>query len=100
MSSRLLLHTELIKCCDNVYFDPPESLRMKYPCIVYSRSSSRSSYANDKTYSYRQGYQVTVIDRDPDTEIPVRLLRNLSFISFVREYVYDNLHHMVFRIYY
>lgn len=100
MPSRIKFHEELVKACPNVYFDPPESLKMKYPCIVYSRETSRTKYADDKIYNYRQGYQVTVIDKNPDSTIPETLRRDLAMIDFSREYVADNLHHTVFRIYY
>lgn len=100
MSTRIDLYNELKKACSNIYFDPPESLKMKYPCIVYSRDNSRTKYGDDKVYVYRQGYQVTVIDKNPDSPIPESLLYSLSMISFQREFVADNLHHTVFQVYY
>ena len=49
MASRLNLHNELIKMLgtNNVYYQPPESIKMKYPAIVYSKSNIRSTFAND-----------------------------------------------------
>lgn len=83
----------------NVYFQPPESLKLRYPCIVYERSDIRTDRANNRTYQKHKCYTVTVIDRDPDSEIPDRLLE-LDYCGFDRHFVSDNLNHDVFRLYF
>lgn len=84
----------------HVYFQPPESIKMVYPSIVYTKSSGRSTYANDKNYTFKQSYDVTVIDPDPDSEIPESLLEAFQYAQHDREFIADNLHHSVFTIYY
>ena len=51
---------------ENVYYQPPAGLQMKYPCICYERSKIRNLAANDKVYLQRFFYSITVMDKDPD----------------------------------
>lgn len=83
----------------NVYFNPPESLKLKYPCIVYNRYRDAHYYANDEHYYYKKSYSVSVIDYNPDSTIPDKLLK-LPYCAFDRHYTADNLHHWVYTIYY
>lgn len=106
MSRRLELHDIFIDILgtrdqveSRVYFQPPETLKMKYPCIVYRRSRVDPKHANDELYNYSMGYMVTVIDPDPDSEIPYKVL-NLPLCRQDRYYTTDNLNHDVFNIYY
>lgn len=84
---------------DNVYYQPPESIKLKYPCIIYEKNNIDVDYADDSAYQMNDMYLVTLIGRDPDTEIPYQLLL-LPTSSFERRFVSDNLYHDVFRIYY
>lgn len=101
MRDRLDLHETLCSVLGsrNVYFSPPESVKIKYPAIVYTRSSIDSRFANDGVYSKSHGYSVTIIDDDPDSEIVERMLE-LPMCKFDRHYVSDNLNHDTFTIYY
>lgn len=83
----------------NVYFQPPTNITMKYPAIVYTRVSDKTKYAGNSLYSRYIKYQITVMDRDPDSQIPqgVSALQNCSFD---RHFVADSLNHDVFNIYY
>ena len=83
----------------NVYFQPPESLKLKYPCIVYERSYIRMIRADNDIYQANKEYTVTVIDEDPDSLIPDKMIA-LKYCAFDRHFVADNLNHDVFRIYY
>ena len=83
----------------NVYFQPPESLKLKYPCIVYEIGNVRDDYANNSEYHRHKLYTVTVIDEDPDTELTDKML-DLSYCRFNRRFVVDNLYHDVFDLYY
>lgn len=101
MASRLQLQTELEELLGskNVYYQPPASVRMKYPAIVYSRESIENVHADDNVYMQKHFYQVTVIDEDPDSEI-VSKVSKLSACRFDRHYTADNLNHDVFTLYY
>lgn len=85
----------------NVYFQPPESVKLKYPCIVYERSDVRTSSANNHIYLNHKQYTVTYIDEDPDSEIPDKLLE-LPYCSLNPggHFTSDNLNHDVFTLYF
>ena len=100
MASRLDLHNML---CDilgsaNVYFQPPASLALKYPCIIYERDNPSVMYANDSPYSHRKCYKVTTIDYDPDSPIPDKVAM-LPYSKFVASYKANNLNHDVYELY-
>lgn len=83
----------------NVYFQPPESVKLKYPCIIYSLADIYTRNADDRHYSMQKVYNITVISRDPDNTIAASIL-NLSRTRFDRRYVADNLYHDILTLYY
>ena len=99
--SREQLHELLVAALGsrNVFFQPPESVKMEYPAIVYSRSDIRNVFANDAVYSQDRAYEVTVIDADPDSEI-IKNLSLLPYCRFNRHFKANNLNHDVFTIYF
>jgi hypothetical protein len=101
MADRLSLQDELetLLGSRNVYFDPPESVKMKYDAIRYTRKQIENNYANDSVYNQNNCYELIVIYRDPDSDIPIKVSR-LPKCRHDRHYVVDNLHHDVFTIYY
>ena len=101
MTNRVKLQSlfESILGSRNVYFQPPESLKMKYPAIVYSLDSIDVTFASDDNYRKLPRYSVTVIDEDPDSKIIYKLLE-LKHCNFNRRYQADNLNHNVFTLYY
>lgn len=101
INNRIILQTllEQILGSRNVYFQPPENVKMIYPCIVYSRSSGDSQYADDTSYIFKNRYQIMVIDKNPDGPV-LDKIRKLPLCSFDRHYVVNNLNHDVYNIYY
>lgn len=83
----------------NVYCDPPESVKMRYPAIRYSRKKIENRFANNSVYVQKNCYEVIVIDDDPDSELPIEISR-LPMCSHDRHYAANNLHHDVFTLYY
>jgi hypothetical protein len=83
----------------NVYFQPPENYRIKYPCIIYTLDSMDSKYADNTRYFDKKSYMVTVIDKDPDSTIPDKIC-DIPMCRFSRFYTSDNLNHYVFIIYF
>lgn len=81
-----------------VYFQPPETLRMSYPAIVYHLDNIVNRNADDLTYLFDKRYQIVAISADPDDEI-VENLNALPMCSFQRSYRSDNLNHWVFSLY-
>lgn len=101
MASRLELHEKLVSVLGTryVYFQPPESVKMKYPAIVYERSDIPNKFANDDVYLQTIKYKVTVVDRDPDSEVVERISK-FKTARFEKHYVVDGLNHDTFTIYY
>lgn len=100
--NRVELQNEL---CDvigskNVYYQPPSSYKITYPCIVYELSNKKSSYANNHTYKIDDRYTVTFIHKDADSDIPNKILNRFTMISHDRTFKNDNLYHDVFSLYY
>lgn len=102
LDKRLELHSELesIIGSKNVYFQPPESIRMKYPAIIYFRDDIDTIKADDLNYLFFNRYQVTIVDPDPDSEFLDPMLNHFRQCSYDRHYVADNLNHDVFTLYY
>lgn len=101
MAPRLQLQTILkaILGSNNVYFQPPSNIQMSYPCIVYKRSDIRTEFADNVPYNKRKRYQVTVIDQNPDSEIPDKVAE-LPMASYDRSFTADNLNHDVFNLFF
>ena len=97
MASRLELHEELCRLLGsrNVYFDPPESVKMNYDAIRYSRKKIENTFANNSVYKQDYCYEIVVIYRDPDSDLPGKISR-MPMCTHDRHYVVDNLHHDVF----
>lgn len=84
----------------NVYFQPPSTVMLSYPCIIYSRGViGRTEFANNMPYHHQVRYDVTVVDKDPDSEI-LEKVASLPMCSFQRHYTADNLNHDVYNLYY
>lgn len=83
---------------ENVYFDPPESKKIKYPAIIYKLNDIKTTCANNHSYTMTPGYQLILIDSDPDSEY-VDVLINVRYCRFVRHYPSNGLHHWIFNIY-
>lgn len=83
----------------HVYFQPPESIQMVYPCIVYKRDVIDSNFANNKNYKHLTRYQVTAIDLDPDSTWKADILA-LPLCKHARYFSSDGLNHDVFELYY
>lgn len=97
---RLMLHQILLSLgTPNVYFQAPENLKMKYPCILYELDSDWVEYANDDIYASMDRYLVTVISQDPDNDLRKKV-RRLPYCRFSRHFRADNLNHYAYNLYY
>lgn len=99
MGQRLQLHQLLEALVDHVYFQPPTNIKLEYPCIVYKRGFADTQFADDYPYSYTKRYMITVIDPDPDSEIPSKVAA-LPMSLFNRFYTADDLNHDVYNVYF
>lgn len=99
MGRRLELHELLKGLCSNVYFQAPPDDKMQYPCIVYTRDNADVKHAGNLPYSYKQRYQVTLIDRSPDSDI-LEKVAALPLCVYSRNFKANNLNHDVFVLYF
>ena len=83
----------------NVYFQPPENVKLKYPAVIYSRSNINNRFADNAVYSQKEVYEAVVIDKNPDSEI-VDKVSELPLCRFGRHYKSENLNHYAFTIYF
>ena len=82
-----------------VYFQPPSTIKMHYPCIVYERSRIDGDHADNLVYKLNVQYTVTVIYTDPDSALPFEVAK-IPTANHSGHFVSDNLYHDVFTIYY
>ena len=83
----------------NVYYQPPESLKINYPAIIYSKGKITKIHADNKGYRMNTRYDITVVDRRPDNPVIQKLLE-LPYCSYDRHYVSDNLNHDSLTLYF
>lgn len=101
MGRRLDLHELLVALLGSrhVYFQPPANVQMEYPAVIYERDSADTKFADNGPYRYTKRYQVTVIDRNPDGNIPDKVAA-LPMCTFSRYFAADTLNHDVFSLYF
>lgn len=102
MDNRLALHEILKRLVGtpNVYFQPPASVSMSYPCVVYNIGNGEAKYADNKLYNYTHRYDLTFIYKTPTTAIIEKVLEEFQMCSLSRTYVSDNLNHYAFSLYF
>lgn len=102
MRSHYDLQAELSKIenVKQVYWDPPESLKLEYPCIVVSQSNVFKRFANNGRYIRIPGYDVMVIDPDTDSEIYLEVLNRFKYCDEKVPFEADGLSHWPLLIYY
>ena len=101
MGTRLELQTllESIQGVSKVYFQPPENLKLVYPCIVYELSGDSVIHADNVKYLRKKAYTLTVIDRNPDSQIAEEVSK-LELCKFERTFSSSNLVHFKYKIYF
>lgn len=97
MATRLELSEKLREFNIPTYYQPPETFKMTYPCIVYDLENDQVQHADDGIYHRKKRYTVTVIDRNPDSDLPDRLSDAFG-VRMERHYTTDNLHHFSYTI--
>lgn len=83
----------------NVYYQPPEGVKMKFPAIVYALDSVKVRYADDRAYKRDRAYKVTYISKTADDETVNRLLE-MPLCRFGRFYTAGGLNHYTFTLYF
>lgn len=101
MASRLILHQELksVLGTNQVYFQPPESMKLEYPCIIYKLTGFFDVHADNDKYHTKRQYEAILITRDPD-DAAIDKLHALQYCSLSTPYASNNLNHYPFKIFY
>lgn len=81
-----------------VYFQPPETIKLSYPCIIYELNDYNLIKADNGNHMVRESYSITLITKLPDETFSKKIL-NLPMCRFNRVFVNDGLYHYVFTIY-
>lgn len=99
---RKKLHAELKELLgsNHVYFQPPETIKLTYPCIIYELSGYRTDHSNDEIYRQIKSYEILIIEKDPDSDLRERVMKHFKYCSYSRTYTSDNLYHSVLNLYY
>ena len=102
MGTRLELHEELVEVLGsrNVYYQPPETVQLKYPCIIYHKANPYDIRADDKRYLKINRYDLTVISKEADNSIADDLVEHFTYCSYDRAYRADNLYHDALELFY
>lgn len=82
----------------NVYFQPNENVKMRYPCIRYSLYDIYNGSGDNRPFKQHSAYQLILIDPDPDSRF-IQRIAELPMCSMDRFYTADNLNHYTFIIY-
>lgn len=101
MATRAQLHSKLeaLPGVEKVYFCPPETLKLTYPCIIYRLSGIEDTFADNEAYHSVKAYSVTLISKEPNFQI-VDAINLLPHTKMERYYSSNNLHHYTFKLYF
>lgn len=83
----------------NVYFQPPATVQMAYPAIVYRRDLANVQHADNIPYRRAKRYSVTHISREPNSLVPDKIAL-LPMCTYERFFTAGNLNHDIFNIYF
>lgn len=101
MASRLQLQRELENLgIKNVWFQPPENTKLKYPAVIYKLSRLDIRHADNNPFSVKKRYNLIYITKNPDDPMLEKLAWAFPTISYNTSYVSDKLYHHSFELYF
>ena len=83
-----------------VWYQPPSSVYLTYPCIIYTLSGKDHLRADNIKYRTMNRYTLTVIDRDPESSLPEIVENGIKYCAFDRIFSVDGLYHTTYTIYF
>jgi hypothetical protein len=101
-SRRLLLQQELetLLGSRNVYFQPPESIKLQFPCYIYKYEHPDSLRADDTHYRLYDRYQLTYVTKNPVDPLINETMLHFQLCTQDTSFTKDNLNHYIFSIYF
>lgn len=100
MVKRQALINKIKILCANVYYQPPESVKLKYPCVIVKKNPGDMKPADNIKYIYSPSYTLTVIDRDPDRALAEQIFMSFMISRYDQNFVRDNLYHDIITVYF
>ena len=99
---RLEFHELLCTMLDsrNVYFQPPETIKLHYPCIVYSAGEDQILHADNYGYFKADCYEVQIIAKDPTFELFETFTSKWQYAREKVPFTADNLNHHNYTVYF
>lgn len=85
---------------NNVYIQPPESVKLSYPCVILRVTTGTTLYAGNRPYRYEDRYEAMYIRRSRDLDMVKSIAMSFPKCRHDRSYVADNLYHSIFVIYF
>lgn len=85
--------------CKNVYYQPPESVKLKYPCVIIKKNPGDTKPADNIKYIYSPSYTLTVIARDPNRTLAEQIFMAFLISRYDQNFVRDNLYHDVITVF-
>lgn len=85
---------------NNVYFQPPESVKLKYDCIIYKDVTPFLRRANNFVYILQHKYQITYVTSNKSSPIVDQMLHEFQLIDRVNDFVSDGLYHYIYELYF
>lgn len=83
-----------------VYYQPPEDVRLEYPCGILTFTGIEKLNADNTTYKMHHRWNVLLILRNPDEEFYiVDAIGALPLCRFDRAYTADGLYHYNYVLY-
>ena len=84
---------------NNVYYQPPANLKMKYPAIVYSLDGLDVKRFDNTRLINKNCFSVTHIYRNESENLVETMLKNFEYISFDNRSIVDGIYNDHYTIY-
>jgi len=84
---------------NNVYYQPPANLKMKYPAIVYSLDGLDVKRFDNTRLINKNCFSVTHIYRNESENLVETMLMNFEYISFDNRSIVDGIYNDHYTIY-
>ena len=84
---------------DNVFYQPPATVQLSYPCIIYALDDMHTLRADNVNYLITPTYEVTIVSRNANNPFIKKMLLDIPTARFHRRFTADSLYHDVLSIY-
>lgn len=81
-----------------IFFQAPANITRSYPYVVYSLVREKVQFADNRHHVRLKRYSLMIVTDDIETPL-IGEIEKLRTSSFERQYVHENLHHIIYNIY-